>query len=769
MRIISLLLMPLFPVWVYAQTLTGRVVDKDSIAIPFANVTLFSSTDSSFIQGVVTHEDGTFLMEAVPAGGLLRVSSVGYATKFMANSGGNVGDIVLTEDTKTLGEVVVKGERPQYKTTPGGISIDIQNSILGNVGTADNVISMMPYVEGSDGKFTVFAKGTPEIYIDNRKIQDPKELKLLKSSDIKSIDIITSPGARYNAEVSSVIRIKTIRGTGNGISVAAFSDVEYNHKWTTYDDATLRYHKDGLELSGTLSVVNNNYAEDNTVTTDTRTNGNEINIIQVCPNDYWYTTVGGKLGANYDFGKDNLVGASYNLDGSIYEGGNAYTEQTITRNGTFEGFVNQRMSILASDNPRHEINLYYLGRAGKLGIDFSGTWLWKKTSRDQVSYEQSEQLDDRTIHSYNTNRNRLLAAKMILTYPVWRGELSLGSEASRTNSHGLYTNTEQILASTDDEIRESNIAVFAEYHARLGNWQLDGGLRYESVKSHYYAFGDLQPDQSRNYDDLFPNVSIGWQHDRLGVQLSYEKRISRPSYNSLRSNVQYDNRYSYEGGNPLLRPTIKQEVDLSLTYGWLSFTAGYSHGRDVRLMFGDLYRESSEITIWRSMNFDRQESYNASLALSPKIGFYKPTLSISYWQQHFDASSYGVAKRMNRPLWRLDFRNWFEIGRSLKGMLHFRCSSDYDDGFTRYAKNFAVNARLQKTLLKQSLTLTLYANDIFRQTNERWMGYYTVTSTSKDAYTYTRGIGLTISYTFNNSLKSKYRGTGAGNSEKDRL
>ena len=91
----------------------------------------------------------------------------------------------MLPNTQTLGEVVVKGERPQYKMTTGGMTVDIQNSLMKDVGTADDVLSMLPQVQGSDGNFTVFAKGTPEIYINNKKVQNARELKKLKSTNIK--------------------------------------------------------------------------------------------------------------------------------------------------------------------------------------------------------------------------------------------------------------------------------------------------------------------------------------------------------------------------------------------------------------------------------------------------------------------------------------------------------------------------------------------------------------------------------------------------------
>ena len=749
------------------DVIIGRIIDENLQPLSFANVISLHQTDSVYISGVAAEADGTFKISAEKEC-LLKVSSVGYITRYIDAPQGNVGDIQMLPDTQMLGEVSVKGYRPQYKMTTGGMTVDIQNSLLKDVGTADNVLSMLPRVQCEDGNFTVFAKGTPEIYINNKKVQNTRELKQLKSTDIKSVDIITSPGAKYNAEVGAVIRIKTIRPQGEGVSVEAYSQVKYNEKWTTYDDATVKYRARGLEVFGTLEFTNGNHSEDNTVTTDTYANCNHVSIRQYAPNSFWYTEMGGKLGASYEFDEDNSIGFSYDLNGSLYQGGEAVCEQTITRNNSLEGIVDQLMTVNTDDTPQHEANIYYVGKAGKLGIDFNGSWIWKKSTRDQASYETSQQLGDRNVHTYNVNRNNMLAGKLVLTYPIWKGELSFGSEATRSRSHGIYENVERVVSPSDDEIRESNIAAFAEYQLKLGEWSIGGGLRYEAVNSDYYSFGEYQTEPSRKYRDLFPNLSVGWQKNKWGIQLSYDKRISRPNYQSLNSNVQYDNRYEYEGGNPLLRPSIKQNLDLNVTYSWLSFTADYSHSKDVRLNFGSLYQEGTEITIWTNRNFDKFESYNASLTASPKFGFYSPTLTLSYWQQNFDTKAYGLDTKLNKPEWQLNFRNWFTIDKTTKAMLYLHYSTSYDYGFSHNAHEFNINARVQKTFLDGNLTAALFANDIFRNLRDRWTGYYPVTTTAKDAYVYTRHIGVSLSYNFN-ATRSKYKGTGAGNAEKNRL
>ena len=767
-RFLFLLAMLSAATFAIAQNITGRIIDEQSQPMPFANVVLVNCTDSTYIAGAVTKDDGTFSISTDKQDGLLKVSSVGYILMYIDARQGNVGDIQMQPDTQTLGEVVVKGERPQYKMTTGGMTVDIQNSLLKDVGTADDVLSMLPQVQGSDGNFTVFAKGTPEIYINNKKVQNARELKQLKSTDIKSVDVITSPGARYNAEVGAVIRIKTKKHQGDGISVEAYGQVKYNEKWTTYDDATVKYRTGGLEIFGVGVFQNNNHSEDNTVTTDTRVNGNLIHISQYAPNSFWYTNLSGKIGGNYDLNDSTSLGMTYELSGSPYESGDAHTTQTILRNGKQEGTISQYMSRKDKDGPSHEANVYFVGKLGRLGIDFNGSFLWNKSSIDMLSQERSDDLPDRDVTTHSERRSHMLAGKLVLTYPVWRGELSAGTEMTHSNSHGIYNNIEQIVRSSDDEIKEGNMAGFAEYHLRLENWSIGAGLRYEAVTSDYYSFGKYQTEPSRRYHDLFPNLSVGWQKNKWGIQLSYNKRISRPSYNQLNSNIQYDNRYEYEGGNPLLRPTIKQNFDLNVTYSWLNFTAGYSHNKDIRLSFGDLFQEGTEITMWTSRNFDKFESYNAALTASPKFGFYSPTLTLSYYQQQFDAQAYGTAVSLDKPQFEVNFRNWFTIGKTAKAMLYLHYSTSHDYGFNHYAHEFNVNARMQKSFLDGSLIVSLFANDIFRNLRERWTGYYPVTTMTKDAYVYTQSIGLSLSYDFN-TTRSKYKGTGAGNAEKNRL
>ncbi len=326
------------------QKVIGRVIDEQGHPVEFANVALLSVSDSTFLNGGVSNANGDFVIPCRPGRMLIRVSFVGYKTHYQPCTVGEVGSIRLRRDAIVLKNVVVKGEIPQYKATAGGMTVEIQNSILKDVGTADELLSMLPRVEGSDGKFTVFAKGEPEIYINNKKVRDARELKQLKSSDIKSVDIITSPGAKYNAEVSAVIRIKTIKRQDDGLSVEAFTQTKYNDWWTNYEDFTLRYRTGGLEVFGTGTFYNHHYSEDPVLSSELLFDNALIHIDQTAPNSIWFTSVNGKAGLSYDFDENNSIGMTYGCSGELYGGGDMNGSQTIYRNGLSEGKVSQWMT-----------------------------------------------------------------------------------------------------------------------------------------------------------------------------------------------------------------------------------------------------------------------------------------------------------------------------------------------------------------------------------------------------------------------------------------
>ncbi|MBQ2216559.1 MAG: carboxypeptidase regulatory-like domain-containing protein, partial [Prevotella sp.] len=209
----------------------GRIVDEGGKPIEFANVSLLQY-DSIFINGGVSNENGDFVIPCKEKRVIVKVSYVGYKTTTRNVNVGQIGTITLQPETYTVKGIEVKGEIPQYRMAQGGLTVDVEHSILHDIGNAEDLLSMLPLVQGRNGKFEVLAKGEPEIYINNKKVRDANELKRLKSIDVKNVEIITSPGAKYNAEVNAVIRIKTLKPQGDGFSLMATSRTWKNNKWS---------------------------------------------------------------------------------------------------------------------------------------------------------------------------------------------------------------------------------------------------------------------------------------------------------------------------------------------------------------------------------------------------------------------------------------------------------------------------------------------------------------------------------------------------------
>ena len=743
----------------------GHIVDESGQPIEFANISLYNE---GFINGGVSNENGDFVIPCKAQRITLKVSYIGYKTVERNVSVGNVGIITLQPETYMVKGVEVKGEIPQYKMTSGGMTVDVQHSILHDVGTADDLLSMLPLVKARNGKYEVLTKGEPEIYINNKKVRDPIELKQLKSADVKSVDIITAPGAKYNAEVNAVIRIKTLKTQGDGLSLMATTQTWKNNKWNNYDDLTLKYRTGGMEAYANVALDNGHYSNDQNIDQELHISKDLFNVHAELPVRSSWTQLDYQAGLSYDFNTDHSIGLSFSSQKNFYNRFSSDMEQRYLKNGAFDGDVRLLTDIREKDKPVWELNTYYIGKIGKLGIDLNATWLQRESEDNNNQQELSLEYSNRTITTQTKDKNTMVAGKLVLDYPVWKGVLSGGSEATSTKSQGHNLNQENIIPESDTEMKEKNIAAFAEYELQLGQWHLNAGLRFEHVSADYTSFGIRQEEPSRTYNDWFPNLSAAWQKGKWGTQLSYSKRITRPPYNMLTSMVVYDSRILYEGGNPLLRPSVRHSIDFNLTYSWLTFVTGFTRENDFFTHVGNIYDEAKEISIFQPDNFDHQDRVYATIVASPKLGFWQPQATLHYYQQMFDAERYGAPKKLNKPEFSARLQSWFVIDPTAKALLDISYTGSNHWGFMYRGSNFMVNARLQKSFLKGQLSATLYANDIFRTAKNKVTTYYAIGQTAQDIYTYTQCVGLTLSYNFNAS-SSKYRGTGAGNEEKGRL
>ena len=230
----------------------GRIIDESGNAAEYANITLLSPIDSTIVGHGVSNENGSFVIPCNSRKVLARITYVGYKTINCIYSNPEMGIIKLQPETMIIRGVVVKGERPQYKMSPGGVEVAVEHTLLSKMANTFDVLNLLPRVSVDGQKISVFGKGTPIVYINNKRVNDNNEIVNITPDNIKSISVITSPGAEYDAEVESVIRIRTKERHANGFSLRADAFGKYNKWMSDYELISTRYQTKKFEIANRL-------------------------------------------------------------------------------------------------------------------------------------------------------------------------------------------------------------------------------------------------------------------------------------------------------------------------------------------------------------------------------------------------------------------------------------------------------------------------------------------------------------------------------------
>ena len=346
----------------------GRIIDNKNRPIDFANVALLNVRDSSLINGGVTNENGQFVIPCEATKAIVRVSCVGYITTSNTYNIGKIGTITLKEATMNLQKIVVKGHRQPFRMTSEGLVAQVEGTSLEKMGSAEDVLKHLPRVMQKNGEIEVLGKGKPLIYIDNKKIKGTVDLDRLSSSDIKHVEVITEPGAEYDATYQAVIRIKTTRKKGEGLGLTYRHVYQRNHQDNHREVLDLNYRYRGLDifsnLYGGLSQGYQDQHNDNRLYGKTLMNINEDLIIK---NKSYYTS--GSLGFNYVFNDKHSVGATYEVNINPYSRGGWNSLMDVWKNGSKSESYTNDMYCRFKSRPTQDITAYYAGQIGKVSIE----------------------------------------------------------------------------------------------------------------------------------------------------------------------------------------------------------------------------------------------------------------------------------------------------------------------------------------------------------------------------------------------------------------
>ena len=685
-------------------------------------------------------------------------------------NGEQISDTTLFDKfSKELGEVVVKAHLPQYKKTHEGLLTNVAGTMLSKMGTAEDVLKHVPSIVKKKDGYEVVGKGTPIIYINGRKMQDISELDNIKSSDIKSVEVIQNPGATYDASVNAVIKIKTIKKKGEGFGFDTRFVYWYNKHDNTIQQINMNYRHNGLNLFATYKFSDATWMQkatyNQTVHVDTlwqQHNNNEVT---------------GRIeshrlisGFSYDFNANHSIGARYTLTSPGYSRSKDFFDSQVTADGKFYDYIKTDGLTVDKDSPSHQLNAYYNGTLGKTTIDLN-TDLYFSTNRAYAySDEQSQEHDSRNINSKNRVSNKMVATKLAITSSLLGGNLSYGAEYINTHRNDDYeVNRTDLLANSYSKLEEQTASPFIQYACLTPIGNITAGLRYEYVRFKYYDAGIYQPERSRSFRNLFPTISYGAKIGKVMAQLSYSVKTSRPSYSQLSNNVSYMNRFTRQTGNPYLDNETNHRVELSGVWKFIQFMVNYKDSRNAIIYWAEQMPGNEAITMISRKNVKSLKSMTAYISAAPKISIWALQINLGlqkpWFTLHTDVASY----RLNRPIFMGNFNNAFSLPYGITLNVDYRYQSKGNTMNVYLAKEqHVLDVSISKSFLKDALTLEIKGNDLLYKCWDADLLYNQKMELLQVSKRGTRDLQLTLRYKFN-TTRSKYKGTGAGNAELNRL
>ena len=759
----------------------GRVIDEKGEPMPFVNVVLLSLPDSAFVQGAMTDEQGVFKIVTDVNQGLFKVTSVGYQT--LSIKAGQDLAIQMKEDTQLLNEVVVKGQLPKTHAKGDAMRTTVAGTILEKAGTVSDALGKIPSLEAErDGGVKVLGRGDAEVYINGRKVQDMKELSRLRSDQIQHVDVVQNPGARYAASTKAVVRITLKKAQGEGISFQNNLEGIYQYGHTLTNNLDVNYRTDGLDITASLWASRYGHTkslQENTLTYYAGPDKIEGVSSQESLKRIWKDW-SPQLLVNYMVNENHSFGAFYKYDRHPSSDVSSMFYTDSYENGIFK----ERSESHHTQNDKfvkHIFNAYYNGKVGQLSIDMNIDGLFDDTqspdNTNEVTTEAGGSPVNRNIENNTISSNNFWASKLIFGYPVWKGNLSLGGEYSynhRTDAYDFKATDAVPVKSTDTEINEKSAAIFAEYGRRFGKVFAQVGLRYEHLTNDYFNFGKKQDEVCRDDGDWFPTAVISAPVGKVQLSLSYRRDIERPPYSNLTSSTVYANRYTYQSGNPYLRPTYTHSVVLNAGYKWMNLTLNYGRIKDALTMSTEPFPGSEDplVSLVRPINsWEDYNQFSIQLAARPVIGCWHPAWSVITQIQDFKSpTAVGSTITLNHPWSIVGWQNDIELphGFRLNVSAQWYSKGDYNN-FRMTKTRLFTNVGLQRDFnLKRMGTLTfdLRCSDPFH-TNESAAivyGYREMTVLNPARRTFV----LDLTWKFNEA-RSKYRGSGAGAKQKARM
>lgn len=761
------------------NSVSGFIEDAEGHPVAFANVILMKVQDSSIVKGVSSNDKGFFVLNKLATDTyLFKFSFIGYTDVYkslLVDKSVDFGTIVLMESLEKLDEINIIAKKPTLKKLADRLVFNIENTPLieGNV---FDVLKSTPGVLVMDSNIQV-KNATPTVFINDKKVHLSGDdlVKLLESSSansIKSVEVITNPSAKYDAESGAVINIVMSKNLITGYSGNVFANYTQG-VFPKYDGGMSHFFKnDKIDFFANYTYSDKKINRDDKTTINYLDNNQAIK--QIWESDVnrntWSKTHNFNFNFDYSFDDRN----SLSLSSAILW--LPYFKYKIS-NWTNVFNANHNTDFYYNSNNRSNDEKYNLGFDLDYAHQFKNTGekLTFNTHFTLYDYQRDQNVNSdyfnadnsflqNTAYRTDNNQNtKIFTAQTDYTLPIsTTSTLEAGVKFSDidTNSAIAQFNINNGMETPDTansdafDYNEDIFAAYVDYFIDWGEISLTTGLRAEQTKIAGFSIANNESSKS-DYLEWFPTASFNYiVSDDVSLYSNYKRSISRPDYASLNPFRFFLNDNTIVTGNPNLQPVIVNNAEIGATL-FTRYTLGAYYKTYANNIFELPIQDNvNNIMTYTPVNIDKTTEYGFDFITYFDV--------IKNWSVYFVTSFYNTKDEgefdnvfLSRNQWSnysmLSNDFTFLKDQSLIANLTLVYASKGQQGFIEVDDLLFSELSFAKTVLKDKGTISLVFSDLFNKQDFRTRSHYLNQSNSGLIVQDTRTIKLGFRYKFGNT------------------
>lgn len=737
--------------------INGNITDSKQNNITSAEIYLFTANNELVKTTIV--QDGNFeFSQLKPAQYHLQIVSNDITHNeppFQLSSDLNLS-VMLNEKVSNIEEIKISRTRNPFKVQNGNIDIDVANSSLSKVATSTDLLAKLPfiYVDANGEGLSMVGKGIPLLYIDNQKV-DFNVLSAVSVDEIKSVEIIRNPSAKYEAEGKSVVKVILKNSKKEGYKLALNETAVFNKRFSNNFSANFQQKKNNTEWK--LNAVYNQIQHWESNGFDYSVPGKNIksDYIIMSMTNRPQVILGGSLYHELNDG-DNLT---FTINGNLRpdKGDN----NTIT-NYEVNGLKSEILTLNPQDRKRATINSIFNYNKQLKSMNatiFTGLQYTRESNNVDLDFYNNI---DNSGFSFSQFRKQKYAVN------AFSGRIDIEKKIKENYQFGIGGSFTKADASTDNltDYRnlnpseyfkyffdEENWASYAEFSGEKEKISFKGGIRLETTSANGFNQILNETNIDRQYVDWFPSAELSFkQNENYVYTVNVKRSISRPSYNDLASGGLYSSPYVEYKGNPNLLPSYTSEVSASVNLKKWALNASVYQVKNP-IGFGLFYDENENISQFSTMNFDKESGVSLGLDVpfEYKIITSQNSLSLNYSKTE---DSLAVVNQ-STPYLYLYTNNTIKLGKGFNFLLDGTWITKRTQGIYEYNEMVLINLGLTKSV--SNFDFTLRHNDVFNQNTYIQKLSYDKIITKGSFYGNTPTFSVGVKYNFGKISNSEYR------------